>query len=250
MAKAPFIYGVLKGTATGHLRDADDDHYQILISAGNTMHRIAVNVHSTLKPPDLRFQSLTTLPASLTGALSELPAGFKKLPSKAGGLAQDFVRGGLIKTANFKVVPGDIPGADNDLKDKMETAVVDAMEQDGSVVYAIGAKWGPELKKKDKYFKFLPGNGIHNIHMNQGNDKGHAGDDGVFHDGCLIFQYPKNKYRAFFMAFQSQTFDTDNTTGHAAGAGGPAKKAPAKKAPAKKKKAPPKKKKPAAKKHK
>src|SRR5215470_15076802 len=63
---AKFSYGVLKGTLTGHLRDADDDHYQILVSAGNTMFRIAVNVHSTLTPPDLLFQTTTALPDSLT----------------------------------------------------------------------------------------------------------------------------------------------------------------------------------------
>ena len=39
-------YGVLKGTPVGHLRDADDDHYQILIRAGSTVYRIAANVRS------------------------------------------------------------------------------------------------------------------------------------------------------------------------------------------------------------
>ena len=53
--------------------------------------------------------------------------------------------------------------------------------------------------------------------MNQGNDKAHAGDDGVFHDGCLMFQYPTGRFLAFFMAFQSQSFDTDDHTGHAEG---------------------------------
>ena len=216
-------YGVLKGTVTGHLRDADDDHYQILISAGNTMHRIAANVHSQLSPPDLLFQGLTTLPTDLTTALKALPVGFKKLPSRPGGIAQDFVRGGLVKPANFKVVPGNIPGADNDLKDKLEDAVTDAMDQEGSIVYALGAKWGPEPTVKDKYFKFLPGNGIHDIHMNQGNDPSHAKDDGIFQDGCLFFEYPNGKYRAFFMAFQSQSFNTDNATGHTVvGAAAPA----------------------------
>lgn len=230
---AKFNYGVLKGTVTGHLRDADDDHYQILVSAGNTMHRIAVNVHSSVNPPDLLFQSLTTLPASLTGALTALPPGFKKLSSKPGGLAQDFVRGGLIKTDKFAVVPGDEPGADNDLKDKMEGAVVDAVDQAGSVIYAFGAKWGPE-KKKDQYFKFTPGNGIHDIHMNQGNDRKHAGDDGIFRDGCLIFAYPNGKFRAFFMAFQSQSFHTDDRTGHALPAAVAAAKKPAAKKTARK----------------
>ena len=213
-------YGVLKGTVTGHLRDADDDHYQILVSAGTTMFRIAVNVQSSLKPPDLLFQSITSLPASLTHDLSVLPAGFKKLASKPGGIAQDFVRGGIVKIDKFQVVPGDIPGANNDLKDTMEDAVVAAVGQSGSIVYAFGARFGPE-KQKDKYFKFTPGNGVHDIHMNQGNDKGHAGDDGIFHDGCLIFQYPDGKYRAFFMAFQSQTFQTDDKTGHAIGGARP-----------------------------
>ena len=64
--------GVLKGTVNGHLRDADDDHYQILITAGSTMFRIAVNSHSQLSPPDLLFQSLTALPAAMTNAMKSL----------------------------------------------------------------------------------------------------------------------------------------------------------------------------------
>jgi len=60
--------------------------------------------------------------------------------------------------------------------------------------------------------------------MNQGNDKNHAGDDGVYHDGCLVFEYPSGGFRAFFLAFQSQSFDTDDVTGHAKKAG-PGKKA-------------------------
>jgi uncharacterized protein YukJ len=210
-----FVYGVLKGTVTGHLRYADDDHYQILVNADDRMFRIAVNVHSSKTPPDLRFQSITSLPRAMTQAMIRLPVGFTNLKSKPGGLAQDFVRGGLIKVDKFKIVPGDAPGADNDLKDTMEKATVNAFNQAGSLVYAFGARWGPERTKKDKYFKFLPGNGVHNIHMNQGNDPDFATDDGVFHDGCLIFEYPRRKYRAFFLAFQSQTFETDDTTGHA-----------------------------------
>jgi uncharacterized protein YukJ len=207
-------YGVLKGTVTGHLRDADDDHYQMLVSAGGAMFRVGVNVQSSLRPPDLRFESLASLPASLTKRLTALTPGFQKLPPTAGSLAQDFVRGGLVDIKGFKVVPGDKPGAANDLKDTMEQAVVAAMARAGSFLYAFGDRWGPE-QQKDQYFKFAPGNGIHDIHMNQGNDQSHAREDGVFQDGCLIFQYPSGSWRAFFMAFQSQSFNTDDRTGHA-----------------------------------
>ena len=137
------IYGVLKGIVAGHLRDADDDHYQILVHAGKAVHRIACNVKSSAPnaPSTLLFQSRATLPDELVAKLQALPVGFNKLPSKPGGMAMDYVRGGLVKPKSMKEVPPDAPGADNDVKDKLEDAVVKAMDQEGSVVYAFGAKW-------------------------------------------------------------------------------------------------------------
>ena len=155
-------YGVLQGIVVGHLRDADDDHYQILIKAGNTPYRIAVNVKSAAKnaPSILQFQTITTVPASLKSALRALGPGYTKLPSRPGGLAQDFVRGGLVKPRSMTPVPPDAPGVDNDLKDKLEDTAVKAMAEPGTTIYAFGERWGPE-NKRDRYFKFTPGNGIH-----------------------------------------------------------------------------------------
>jgi uncharacterized protein YukJ len=107
------------------------------------------------------------------------------------------------------------------LKDKLEDAMVKAIGEPGSVVYAFGEKWGPETNKKDQYFKFKPGNGIHDIHMNQGNTGKWKKDNGVFQDGAIYIEYPGDKWRAFYFAFQSQTFDTDdqgNAPGDAGGA--------------------------------
>jgi uncharacterized protein YukJ len=204
-------YGVLKGTVAGHLRDADDDHYQILVHAGKTVYRIACNVKSSApkSPSTLLFQSRTSLPDALTAQLKALAVGFTKLPSKPGGVAMDYVRGGLVTPKAMKPVPPDAPGVDNDLKDKLEAAAVKAMAQEGSVIYAFGAKWGPE-KKPDQYFRFVPGNGIHDIHMNQGNSGKYKKDNGVYQDGALFISFPENKWQVFFFAFQSQSFKTDN----------------------------------------
>jgi len=204
-------YGVLKGTVIGHLRDADDDHYQVMVKAGSTVHRIAVNVKSAAPnaPSILLFQTITSIPAGLKKDLRALAPGYKKLVSKAGGIAQDYVRGGIVKPSSMTPVPPDSPGKDNDLKDKMEDATVKAMAQAGSVIYAFGEKWGPE-NKADQYFKFKPGNGIHDIHMNQGNSGKYKKDNGVFQDGAVYIEYPGDNWRAFFFAFQSQTFKTDN----------------------------------------
>ena len=83
------------------------------------------------------------------------------------------------------------------------------MKEEGSVVYAVGTKWRPEKGKPDQYFKFTPGNGIHAIHMNQGNSGEYKNDNGVYQDGALFIEYPQDKWRAFFFAFQLQSFETD-----------------------------------------
>ncbi|MEA3126893.1 MAG: hypothetical protein QOD67_3912 [Caballeronia sp.] len=205
-------YGVLKGTVTGHLRNADDDHYQILVHAGTTVFRIASNVKSSAPhaPSTVLFEERDTLPEPLTSSLGALTPGFTKLPSTPGRLAIDYVRSGLVDTKAMTPVPADAPGSSNDLKDKLESAVVAAMAMEGSIIYAFGSRWGPEENKPDQYFKFVPGNGVHDIHMNQGNGAPYEQDNGVYQDGALMIAYADKTWRAFFFAFQSQTFDTDD----------------------------------------
>jgi uncharacterized protein YukJ len=205
-------YGVLKGTVAGHLRNADDDHYQILVRAKSEVHRVASNVKSSApnSPSTLLFQSITTLPDKLVKSLRALPVGFTVLPPKPNTPAVDYVRGGLVQRKAMKLVPPDRPGADNDLKDLLEAAVIKALSQPNSLIYAFGSKWGPEKNKPDQYFKFVPGNGIHDIHMNQGNSGAYRSDNGIYHDGALVIEYPGDKWRGFFFAFQSQSFDTDD----------------------------------------
>lgn len=204
-------YGVLTGTVTGHRRDADDDHYQILVTAGSTMHRVAVNVKSSAPnaPSTLLFISQAKLPDAFTQGLQGLKPGHTKLASRPDGLALDYVRNAWFKPAAMKVVPASVPGVDNDLKDKVEGAVLKALDQAGSLIHAFGERWGPEKDVKDQCFKFLPGSGIHDIHMNQGNSGKYKADNGAYQDGGLVFQYPGGKWLAFFFAFQVQTFKTD-----------------------------------------
>ena len=208
-------YGVLKGEIIGSLPDADDDHYQILVEAESKKWRIAVNVKSAATPSEVLYIGRTGLPAGLTKQLTALKPGFTKLKSVAGGLAQDFVRGGLVEIKKMIALPPDKPGDYNDLREMIDNAVGLSVADPVSSVFAFGEKWGPE-KKKDKYFHFTPGQGIHDIHMNQGNAKKWRNADGIWQDGCLMFHLPaKKQWRAIFLAFQSQSFKTDDKTGHA-----------------------------------
>jgi hypothetical protein len=130
--------------------------------------------------------------------------------SRAGGLALDVVRAPHLPLTPFKPLPPDQPGEDNDLKDKVDAAVVR--------VYALGERWGPEKNKPDQYFRFKPGNGIHDIHMNQGNvEAKYKKFNGVFQDGGLIFQYPGDKWPAIYIAFQWPEFPNRRQDGQRRG---------------------------------
>ena len=128
----PLNYGVLKGTITGHLRDADDDHYQILVRSGSTVWRIACNVRSAAPnaPSTVLFHSSTSLPESFRLGLNELKPAFKKLASKPDGLAIDYLRSGLVRVKAMEPLPPDEPGVDNDLKDLLENAVLRALREE------------------------------------------------------------------------------------------------------------------------
>jgi hypothetical protein len=98
-----------------------------------------------------------------------------------------------------------------------------ALADEDALVYAFGERWGPEPQTKDKIFGFLPGNGIHDIHMNQGNVGRFIEQDGVWQDGALFLHLPTvQRWVAIFLKFQSQTWHTDDITGHRIepGAGG------------------------------
>ena len=74
---------------------------------------------------------------------------------------------------------------------------------------------GSMSKNATQVFGFLPGNGIHNIHMNQGND-----DDKhkvIMEFGKtvgLIFHFSKpNQWVAIFLKFKSQSWHTKDDDG-------------------------------------
>jgi uncharacterized protein YukJ len=211
-------YGVLKGSIVDALREDDSDspHYQVHVRAEDTSYRVAVNVKSATSPSELLFLVDDRFQHPVTASLPGLPQGFTELQGGPGSLALDFIRGNLFDRQRLQPLPHDLPGPDNDLSDRVEYYVDRARVEPGSEVYAFGEPWGPEEGLRDKIFGFLPGDGIHDIHMNQGNDPQFAPDDGVWQDGALIFRFPQTEqWVAVFLAFQSQAWHTDDVSGHA-----------------------------------
>jgi uncharacterized protein YukJ len=209
-------YGVLKGMAVDRrLASGANPHYQVHLIDNVTDYRIAVNVQSQ-DGSEVEYVVDSWFDHPLLQGIHELPVGFHALESKPNGLALDFIRGNLVDRTRFVPLPLSAPGLDNDLNEKLDSYVQRAMADESALLYAFGQRWGPEANKKDKMFGFLPGNGIHDIHMNQGNDPGHKGDDGVWQDGGLLFHFPNaSQWVAIFLRFQSQAWHTDDRTGQA-----------------------------------
>lgn len=209
-------YGVLKCIALDRkLGEGSTPHYQVLVTDTKIKHRIAINVKSQQNPPDLLYFIDDDFKHPIIQGLAKLDYGFKPLDSKPGGLALDFIRGNLFAPNQMKPLPYNVPGADNDLNELLELYIKRALNNRDVSLYAFGQKWGPEDNKEDKYFHFLPGNGIHDIHMNQGNGGQFLRDNGIWQDGGLLIHYPsRNQWVGLFLAFQSQSFHTDDRTGN------------------------------------
>ncbi|GAA3119232.1 DUF2278 family protein [Streptosporangium carneum] len=211
-------YGVLVGRAVDRRREGrtDSPHYQIhLVDTAGVSYRVAVNVESQQAPSELLQFADEDFRHPLTQALPQTAAGWTGLPSRPGGAALDYIRGNLFDPAAVRPLPPDLPGVDNDLADKLDHYVQRAVADPAALVYAFGERWGPEPGVPDKIFGFRPGNGVHDIHMNQGNSGRFRGDDGVWQDGGLLIHFPsESRWIAVFLAFQSQAWHTDDITGH------------------------------------
>jgi uncharacterized protein YukJ len=211
-------YGVLKGHVIEAQPETDDDtpHYQIHVVADTTHYRLAVNVKSQQSPSELLYLVDEDFRHPITAQLPETPPGFVPLPRQPGGLALDFIRGNLFDRLAMRPLPFNLPGPDNDLNEKINHYVQRAIRDQNTVSYAFGERWGPEANTADKVFRFRPGNGIHDIHMNQGNVGRFVADDGVWQDGAFLLHFPtEQRWVALFLAFQSQAWHTDDHTGHA-----------------------------------
>lgn len=209
-------YGVLKGRPLQRqLSTYADTHYHVQILAGVTRYRASINVQSKSNPSELEYLIRDPFDESWTERLDNLPLGFTLLPRSRRDLALDYVRGPFIEPSALRVLPFDLPGPQNDLNEAIDQYITRAIEQEDARIYIFGSRWGPEWRRRDDVFDFWPGNGLHDVHMNQGNAVRFASQDGVWQDGALFVQFPSSqRWAAIFLKFQSQCWQTDDRSGH------------------------------------
>lgn len=209
-------YGVLKGRPLQRrLSTYADTHYHVQILAGAAQYRASINVQSQSNPSELEYLIRDPFDEPWTARLDQLPLGFTPLPRSRRDLTLDYVRGSFVDQAALRVLPFDLPGPQNDLNEAIDQYITRAIEQEDALIYIFGSRWGPEWRRRDDIFGFWPGNGLHDVHMNQGNAVRFASQDGIWQDGALFVQFPSSqRWVAIFLKFQSQCWQTDDRSGH------------------------------------
>ncbi len=213
------LYGVLKGKAQDRRTSAPgQSHYQLLLSTdgdGGGLYRAAINVRSKLHPSAVEYLVLPGLEHPVLEELSRLALGFHYLPNVEGGAALDYIRFNLIDPGMFLTLPCDGPGCRADLNAVLDEVFLDAIDDPHARVYVYGEPW-ENLNASDPIFRFRPSRGMHEVHMNQGNDPSHWEQDGIWQDGAVLVEHRESaQWIGVFLKFQSQSWHTDDLNGHA-----------------------------------
>jgi uncharacterized protein YukJ len=189
-------------------------HYQILLEGGGQRFRVAVNTSSGTshsRKSDLLYLAEDDFRHGVTRLLPDVDDGDLHVESRPGGIALDYQRGGMFDRRHMRRIPANLAGPRNDLVDELDFYVQRSLVDPTSRLHAYGTRWGPELHTPDQVFGFKPGNGIHDVHMNQGNRDEHWHDNRIWSDGGLIIHEPRHdRWSAIFLAFQTQSWHTDD----------------------------------------
>jgi uncharacterized protein YukJ len=200
-------YGVLVGAVkAGRLDPAGNSpHFEIWIEAGAN-YRVAVNVRSVDGSEVLvHYDPAYGLPTKRDlAALAAGGPGFTPLATGPRGAGLDYVRDGLFALADMHAIPPDGTGVtlQNLLDGQIGRAIADA----GAVAIAFGD--GFSDPGSDPTFGFSPQNGVHDIHMMQGDSGSFAADNRINGDGALFVRYSGGTTLALFTRFATQATTT------------------------------------------
>jgi uncharacterized protein YukJ len=215
-------YGVLRGRVDVFKREDDlsTPHLQIRVVDGHDQAwRVPVNVLSADQSRLIFHRADPFQNNPIIAALPQVAAGFTPLPpaARSAASALDYFRAPLFDWPNGVAIPPNGPGADDDLQDVLVTYLKLLHDQDGEL-FVFGAKFPepgqrPDPRPIDREFHTVQG--VHDIHMNQGNPNpgSFAKDNGVFQDGGLILKFG-SRYVGLFLRFATQWLPTDDATGH------------------------------------
>ena len=207
------IYGVLRGKLDRWKREDSlpgsnkSPHLRIRVLDGHGKPwRIPVNVRSgdVTKSLVIFHRAEPLLSHPILGGLPLLATGLTDLHHKPRSAtnALDYSRAPLFDWPTGTALPPTGPGADDDLQDVVSRQLQN-LKVTGGELFAFGSHFHDPAPKPGIDAEFGTTDGMHDIHMNQGNaPHEHDEDNGVFNDGGLILHFPDH-FVGLFLRFKS-----------------------------------------------
>lgn len=230
-------YGVLIGTKTRYYRDAPDAfgkfyHGNIEVRANGIIYRCAIDVDSQNTRVQWRIINLSPADMQLIAAK---PDGWHQLISNNSSGAIDYIRWRpmwvtiripWLLIPKWKIrIPRWIatPKLRQFVKSKnLMNTLFRLWVLDQSSFWLIGnnidaiEQFESVISQGDKVFVFgqffNTGNGVHDIHQNQGDPiaSSFSLTNGIWQDGATIVQKANGSFVGFFNKFETQSFKTDS----------------------------------------
>jgi hypothetical protein len=183
-------YGVVVGEYVSYITEQGQwFHVDLSINAGGAKYQAAADVNEP--NGQFQFQILDNLDLSLFAPIAGLADGCHLLESNASSGAIDYARSPILQKALASQPWTNVTG--NEAGDALI-----AMVTGSTKVFAFGEPYTTD------------GNGVHNVHCNQGDPPGpHQSDDGIWQDGCVFAKKADGSLSAYLGKFSTQTLKTD-----------------------------------------
>jgi len=208
-------YGVWVGTPTSYNAPSSSDsspHLDLHFKDSKGSYYANINVESTDDSDSrLVYWNVTELPSDFTAKLHALTPGYHAL-GLSSDLALDYIHSGLIDLSAGEIldyVPPSSSSTTPSILPTLEPVLKQAIHAHATV-YIFGSEYSDPAKGKQPAVQ-----GIHDVHMNQGNTGSFADDNAPKSDGAL-FIYVQDQGNAgsgtwtgVFLAFASQASQTD-----------------------------------------
>jgi uncharacterized protein YukJ len=209
-----FAYALLKGKVSAakpfSSNPAQRPHYHLRVEAAGASFDVAVNIASE-DPHVLDVRVLAAVKKGIRPAhaqeLKATPEGVRNLPPGS-PLRLDYVADGLVTKDEMALLPLYDPSSEDNGADDIMDLVNAAVGKANVTVYAFGHRYTEHNPTNDAW-GFSPDDGVHNIHMNQGNQPhNHDNENGRHQDGALwLHDEEADTWSAVYVAFQTQSWN-------------------------------------------
>lgn len=222
-------YGVLAGTLFIPQESTEQGNwfhgvYYMTAPGSNGLPFLCTTDFSSANANNIQYKIFNNLRADLFAPIAALPDGYNSLASTSTSGAIDYVRSPLLgpygcielvvalwnKLFGASLTDGWITSDGNN--------AVAALQQQLNTrprrVYCFGEPFDNGTPTTEN--GVTTQKGMHNVHMNQGDPPpvggayNHQLDDGIWQDGCSIFENADGSLTAFCSKFVTQTFNTND----------------------------------------